>query len=562
MKAVGNAGHLASLGLIALLSACASAETSKVRPVEPWDQINAWLDSAPRDVAIRVDSDLPRHRIEVHESRALQGAGRGAGMGALGSLYGGASTADPLGLALGVVLMPVFALGGAVYGAVDAEPAVSYHPIDEVPGAKPLFQAASKSADFRELLSEQVGAALFLQERPDVSLAPSGHLATPQSVVDADVLIAVSLTRYDLFGDIEDDPSVRLMINGNTLVGAYELGVGYACPWSYQSERRSVSEWAENGAEHFQSEIRLAARKIAADVASAVQAGGEQCRSSTAYAQFHASRESCLLARREAERLDVAAQLRRAELCFAYGRPAVWRWRCLAAHQGDAEAQYDIAESYRAGRAPAETDPVRAYSWYILASTQGHRAAADALARLSMTLTTREIAEAGRRAATWTPNTAECEAAAAEEGTAPREATASAEAIPSQDDAFNAEWIILATATPASPASRRSYDGVWVLEVADAQAMHRRDRITTVVSDGRFSAAFETNGWTGDLEGVIDDRGVLSAHGTVNRVGGAWYRGTLEIKTPYREDGFRQRVQSKARTPGVFEVSLTPERTE
>ena len=93
----------------------------------------------PRDIAIRVDANLPRHRIEVHESRAWQGAGQGAAGGAAGSLQGGASTGDPLGLALGVVLMPVFALGGAIYGAIDADPAISYHPIDEVSGPNRCF---------------------------------------------------------------------------------------------------------------------------------------------------------------------------------------------------------------------------------------------------------------------------------------------------------------------------------------------------------------------------------------------------------------------------------------
>lgn len=44
------------------------------------------------------------------------------GQGALGSVAGGLSTGNPLGLALGIVLMPVFAVGGGIYGAAAAHP--------------------------------------------------------------------------------------------------------------------------------------------------------------------------------------------------------------------------------------------------------------------------------------------------------------------------------------------------------------------------------------------------------------------------------------------------------
>ena len=40
--------------------------------------------------------------------------------GALGSIGGGAQTGDPFGLALGIVLAPVFAVGGGIYGAAVA----------------------------------------------------------------------------------------------------------------------------------------------------------------------------------------------------------------------------------------------------------------------------------------------------------------------------------------------------------------------------------------------------------------------------------------------------------
>lgn len=49
-----------------------------------------------------------------------EGIGTGMTLGALGSIEGGAQTGDPFGLALGIVLAPVFAVGGGIYGAAAA----------------------------------------------------------------------------------------------------------------------------------------------------------------------------------------------------------------------------------------------------------------------------------------------------------------------------------------------------------------------------------------------------------------------------------------------------------
>ena len=519
MKVGNKITQLGAIGLLLIAAACTTPEKPRIQEEKPWVTINNWMRSEPRDIAIRVDANLPRHRIEVHESRAWQGAGQGAAGGAYGSLYGGASTGDPIGLALGVVLMPVFALGGAIYGAIDADPAISYHPIDEVAGAEPLLHAGSKDADFRGLLSDRVNTVLYQPNYPDISFVPSNKTSTPQSLLDADVLIAVALRQYDLLGDIDDNPSVRLILRGSIIVGAHELGVGFACPWSYESQRRRLSEWANNGAELFQKEIHLAAQNVAVEITKTLQMGGEQCKPSMSYLQWYASWESCYQPLGEAERLDIGAQQRHAELCSSYGRLVVWRWHCLAAHQGDPDAQYNIGESYRLGREPAEIDSVRAYSWHILASTQGHKAASQALARLSTKLTADQIAEAGSLAPAWTSNTAQCDLNTIEREANLGGTAASVTTKPSRGEAFNAEWISTITSRPVKSSEDYSFDGKWIFEIREESSWSSGDRQVVTVFGNRFKVKVLTNGWRGTITGEIDQLGNLGGTGTLKRMG-------------------------------------------
>lgn len=112
------------------------------------------------------------------------------------------------------------------------------------------------------------------------------------------------------------------------------------------------------------------------------------------------------------------------------------------------------------------------------------------------------------------------------------------------------------TSAPSAP-----FDGTWWLEIGEAHAMHQRDLVRTVVTDGRFTAQFEMNGWKGRLKGEINDYGLLVATGTIDKragymIGGHYYKGSLQFTAPYQGDGFTQTVQSKARISETFKVSL------
>lgn len=110
----------------------------------------------------------------------------------------------------------------------------------------------------------------------------------------------------------------------------------------------------------------------------------------------------------------------------------------------------------------------------------------------------------------------------------------------------------------ATKANTKGFDGPWFLEIGQASAIHQRDIVRTVVSDGRFSAQFETDGWRGQIRGEINEDGSLVAQGTVEKVadGGNWYKGALQFTASYQDDGFRQTINSKARISETFTVSL------
>jgi hypothetical protein len=107
-----------------------------------------------------------------------------------------------------------------------------------------------------------------------------------------------------------------------------------------------------------------------------------------------------------------------------------------------------------------------------------------------------------------------------------------------------------ATAPNAPP-----FDGVWLLEIGVADGSGEKDRVQTVVTNGKFSAQFETAGWRGRLEGEINEYGMLAAQGTVDRMS-AWHRGALVFEAQFKGDGFQKIVHSKARVSESFKISF------
>jgi hypothetical protein len=124
----------------------------------------------------------------------------------------------------------------------------------------------------------------------------------------------------------------------------------------------------------------------------------------------------------------------------------------------------------------------------------------------------------------------------------------------SSHSSFYTTTVPAKTATSPNPPP---FDGVWLLEIGLANGGGDKDRIRAVVTNGRFSTQFTTSGWRGRLGGEINEFGILSAKGTVNR-NNIWYsKGALAFEARFDGGGFRKVVDSKARVSESFEISMT-----
>jgi len=73
----------------------------------------------------------------------------------------------------------------------------------------------------------------------------------------------------------------------------------------------------------------------------------------------------------------------------------------LAASQGCIDAYFDLGVAFSTGSHGAICDLIEAHKWFNLAAVGGHEEAQICRAEVSEEMTTREIAEAQRRAREW-----------------------------------------------------------------------------------------------------------------------------------------------------------------
>lgn len=254
-----NVRAIRSLALI-LMASCA---------VSPEDKAFNWLASSDKSIAVRVHHALPKPDYQVHVSRAEREAARGAAEGALGGLQEALGAHDPAGLALGIVLMPVFALGGAAFGAATAEPDVHHYPLDKVEGAAALFKAVLQGANLKELLKRNIAKR---------SPTPNGHkldVVNTEIPARADAAdLRIGINTYSLVGELKDNPTISLLVAGGALLRTPKGGWHYF-DWSYKSSSRRLSQWSANNAALFKQEVERAAKKSAEDIVANIEGTGK-----------------------------------------------------------------------------------------------------------------------------------------------------------------------------------------------------------------------------------------------------------------------------------------------
>jgi hypothetical protein len=245
------------IAIVALVSACAQTRVMTLAP-------------APLDL---LDSGFPvelasSHVVVDRHGNVVAGAGEGAGLGmaagAGGSILGGASTGNPLGLALGIVLAPAFAVGGGIYGAAAA------HPADETEAAVAAIERVYSDQELLGALAGEVESRLpGLGFRiPPPCTWPPGHDSPAASAGDGCLPVPSNRLRltvaYAFTTEGAYSPDLRFGIDvEGTATKADRAGEAEAFRWVYLSPELDFFAATENEAAVLRSAIADAHERLA-----------------------------------------------------------------------------------------------------------------------------------------------------------------------------------------------------------------------------------------------------------------------------------------------------------
>jgi hypothetical protein len=228
-----SATVLAFIVLSGLASACTQTRTMTLEAAPA----NLFDPTAP--IRVIGSYGVPgRHGYVV--SGAGEGLGVGMGQGALVSVGGGASSGQPMGLALGILLAPFFAVGGGIYGAAAA------HPADETEQAITAIELVYDDDDLlgslSDLISERIQELGFPVETPCEGL-------NGRSVVEGDT----ASSGEALFRCRDEGVKIRLRITASYVFstkGTYspdlQFAIDVVAVTAYADRSRTAEEfhWA------------------------------------------------------------------------------------------------------------------------------------------------------------------------------------------------------------------------------------------------------------------------------------------------------------------------------
>lgn len=194
-------------------------------------------------------------------------AARAAANAALGTLEGGLQTRDGFGFLLSVLLAPVIAVGGAVYGAVAGDSAAEVHrladPLDEVLYGRELQQL------LKEALLQHTRRTAQPIARSDLrGSGAEGRWQDYRGEVDLDTVLEVGIREILLSDESVANTRVNLQVTGFArLVAVSDGGVVLEQDYLYRSIDRSLAEWSRNGGTRLRSELNAAFDQIAGRIA-------------------------------------------------------------------------------------------------------------------------------------------------------------------------------------------------------------------------------------------------------------------------------------------------------
>jgi hypothetical protein len=212
-------------------------------------------------VTVVPDTVPPKTHFETFAVGAGAGMGKGAAAGGLASLGGGAM-GGPFTLLLGIVLMPLFAAGGAVYGAAIAVPADRATAIEALPTQ--VLATTAIERRLAELVAEagrDSGYVLTLSPE-NADRSPSGPPVEPES----DALLETDVTDFGFRGD-GDDPDIAMYVRAKArLVRMPAQKTLGESTFLFQSEPRKLNQWLDDGGKPLHAALDTLLRNLAREI--------------------------------------------------------------------------------------------------------------------------------------------------------------------------------------------------------------------------------------------------------------------------------------------------------
>jgi hypothetical protein len=253
--------RLVPFALAAILAACAAKQPQVT--LEPPVALRSQFDRIELAVLEAPPPAVGANVIEGRGSGALHGAatGAGAGLGISADMVQG-SGGEPIVLAMAIlaslVVIPVFALGGAVVGGVSA------HSGEEVETARVTIESAVEALDFGELMRARLAATELPQPGPRlVEVPPEGGSEEPAAAARLEITLSEIGFRA-ASGGKQNDPDLWFHAVAQARLRATENGdCLFGGRWAYQGQKQAYFALAANDAALLRQEFTVAAQSLA-----------------------------------------------------------------------------------------------------------------------------------------------------------------------------------------------------------------------------------------------------------------------------------------------------------
>ena len=240
---------VALLGM--LLGACAST------PKENGEH-TAFVNETPKLVELTTLETLAAKHSSTPARGAGEGALRGAGSGAKAALEAGGG--NPHAAAGAVLLAPVFAVSGAIYGSFAA-----YTP-EQVDSARQALDMAYTELDMNHLLQRRVlEYAGSLGSHRLVATTPGDTWPAGSATPDYRLHVKIDEILFQYEGNY--DPWVTPKVRARAqLMRVSDQKIVFEKVWNYTGSIHKYFDLAADRAVIFRRELRLSASKLAADI--------------------------------------------------------------------------------------------------------------------------------------------------------------------------------------------------------------------------------------------------------------------------------------------------------